>query len=224
MRLLLGFSFILSASCATFLTAYAKPINGKIWSSADQAFISETALFKAISAIEMVMLGETHDNPIHHILQSRLLTALVEAGRRPALVWEMVERRQQQLLVSATLNETNMGRLLQWERRGWPDFNNYRPIAATAFDHGLPQLAGNINGQTVHAMLRTGQLALPDTLRRMMVLPDLDAAAEKPLIREIVSAHCDMLPLHAAKPMVEIQRARDASLALAMIAGGRTFR
>ena len=217
MRFLCVILCVLSVSAVP--DARAGPINGKIWSSADQAFISETALFKAIAAIDMIMLGETHDNPIHHVLQFRLLTALTEAGRRPALVWEMVERRQQPLLGSATLTAANMGRLLQWERRGWPDFSDYRPIAAIAFDHELPQLAGNIDTKAVHAMIRSGQSALPRTLRRMMALPDLDATAEQPLIREIVSAHCDMLPLHAARPMVEIQRARDASLALAMIAG-----
>ena len=221
MRLLCVFSFALSVSfgLGTPAISHAEPLTGKIWSSADQAFVDETVLFEAAAAAEMVMLGETHDNPVHHALQSRLFTALTEAGRRPALVWEMVERRQQELLMSKALTEANMGGLLQWERRGWPDFSHYRPIAATAFDHDLPQLAGNIDNQTVRAMMRTGQSALPRTLRRMMALPDLDAAAAQPLVQEIVSAHCDMLPAHAAKPMVDIQRARDASLALAMLAG-----
>ena len=216
---LLVFWLLLSVSAATFPNAVGEPVSGKIWSSADQRFIPEDRLFEAIAPVEMVMLGETHDNPVHHAIQARLLSALTGAGRRPALVWEMVERRQQPLLVSATLNQDNMGRLLQWERRGWPDFSYYRPLAATAFDYDLPQFAGNIDRQTVRAMIRHGQSALPGILRRMMALPDLDAAAAQPLIQEIVSAHCDMLSPHTAKPMVEIQRARDASLALAMMAG-----
>ena len=39
---------------------------------------------------EVVYLGELHDNPQHHAIQARILEAMLAAGARPALAFEMI--------------------------------------------------------------------------------------------------------------------------------------
>ena len=51
-----------------------------------------------------MLLGEIHTNPDHHRLQADILQYMVEQGRRPAVVIEMVTRAQQPVLDHFTAN------------------------------------------------------------------------------------------------------------------------
>jgi len=61
------------------------PLVGRIWDVKARAFIGEDALVARLVASRFVLLGERHDNPDHHALQAKLLRAILEAGRRPAV-------------------------------------------------------------------------------------------------------------------------------------------
>jgi uncharacterized iron-regulated protein len=71
------------------------PLVGRIWDPRAARFVDEAALAAAVASADFVLLGETHDNPDHHLLQARLLAAIVAAGRRPALAFEMLTADQQ---------------------------------------------------------------------------------------------------------------------------------
>src|SRR5512133_990219 len=64
------------------------PLVGRIWEPRTGKFVDEAALDAALASAEWVALGEVHDNPDHHLLQARLLRAVVASGRRPALAFE----------------------------------------------------------------------------------------------------------------------------------------
>src|SRR5215475_12056660 len=66
------------------------PLVGRIWDVKAGSFIGEDALVARLVASRFVLLGERHDNPDHHALQAKLLRAMIEAGRRPALGFEML--------------------------------------------------------------------------------------------------------------------------------------
>src|SRR5213593_3577327 len=68
----------------------AHPLVGRIWDVKAGAFIGEDALVARLVASRFVLLGERHDNADHHALQAKLVRAMVEAGRRPALGFEML--------------------------------------------------------------------------------------------------------------------------------------
>src|SRR5215475_6430614 len=65
------------------------PVVGRIWDTAAGEFIDRDALVDRLRRGRFVLLGEKHDNPDHHRLQTWLLRALVVAGRRPAVGFEM---------------------------------------------------------------------------------------------------------------------------------------
>src|SRR5213080_5003950 len=68
----------------------AHPLVGRIWDVKAGTFIPEDTLVARLVASRFVLLGERHDNPDHHVLQAKLLRAMVEAGRRPAVGFEML--------------------------------------------------------------------------------------------------------------------------------------
>ncbi len=92
----------------------------------------------------MVMIGEKHDNPLHHEKQALLMRHLREAGAKGRLVMEMAEQAHQANLDKANLEELDqLGTDIAWENRGWPAWSQYRPIVAEGLKAGMKLKAGN---------------------------------------------------------------------------------
>src|SRR6266850_965744 len=68
----------------------AHPLVGRIWDVKAGTFIGEDALVARLVSSRFVLLGERHDNPDHHALQAKLIRGMIEAGRRPAVGFEML--------------------------------------------------------------------------------------------------------------------------------------
>lgn len=203
-------------------TAIAQTEND-IWQVDTGVYVTEAALQADLATARYVLLGETHDNPVHHDRQARLLRGMIDAGRRPALVWEMVDRDMAADLAAAVAagDAAAMGPALDWEARGWPDWEFYRPIADIALTAGLPQAAGNLPRAAVSAMGRAGRAGLPETLATALALPPIPAPIRRRLADELFESHCQVMPRATLDPFVDIQFARDAVLALSMAQADR---
>src|SRR4029453_10334933 len=68
------------------------PLGGKGWGVSANTAIREATLNARLAGSRFVMLGERHDNPDHHVLQAKLVRALVEAGRPPGVGCEILSR------------------------------------------------------------------------------------------------------------------------------------
>ena len=66
------------------------PLVGKIYATAKKQWISEEALHNEIHHTRILLLGETHTNPDHHIGQANLIHQWMPANRNAALVMEML--------------------------------------------------------------------------------------------------------------------------------------
>src|SRR5512145_3183951 len=65
------------------------PLVGRIWDTRAGRFVIPTQLVGELARARYVLLGERHDNPDHHRVQATLVRALLAAGRRPAVAFEM---------------------------------------------------------------------------------------------------------------------------------------
>src|SRR5205085_6193162 len=101
------------------------PLVGRIWDGT--AFVDEQRLDAAIQSAEFVLLGETHDTPDHHALQARLVRIAAEE-REPAIVFEMLDVRQQAAIDAAPRTSDEIAEAVDWAHSGWADFSLYRPI------------------------------------------------------------------------------------------------
>jgi uncharacterized iron-regulated protein len=201
----------------------AHPLVGRIWDVRAGRFVDSDAVVAGVVRARYVLLGERHDNPDHHRVQAALLRAMLAAGRRPAVAFEMftaddapVLARQ---LAAAPRDAAGLARAVDWKRSGWPDWSYYEPIAQAALDRDLPIVAANLAPATVRAIARGNPDALTADFKERYALdrplPDGGQAA---LTAEIRDAHCGALPADRVGSMVLAQRARDAMLADKLLA------
>ncbi len=166
----------------------------------------------AMQAADVVILGEIHDNPGHHNVQTQAIQAIAPS----AVVWEMVTAEgAQRLAQKAVNNPEELSRILRWAESGWPPLSMYYPIfqASDAPVYGamVPRAAARA------AMERGAATALgADAARYGLTVP---LAAEDQAAREAdqMAAHCDAIPAESLPQMVAIQRLRDAVLTRAIL-------
>ena len=177
--------------------------------------LSETALVAKLAGADIVVLGEVHDNKLHHARQARLVAALAPAG----LAFEMVPEASEegvQVFLTEGGSPDEIGPAIGWERMGWPDWDAYAPIFEAA--PGAYIAGGGVARRQVRRALQIGAAAAYGAGAGKIGLtqplaPALRAAVED----EMIAAHCDMLPREMATSMVEAQRLRDARFAEAVL-------
>lgn len=172
----------------------------------------QPADLSALSA-DVVILGEVHDNPVHHAHQAQAVAALAPA----ALVFEMLTPDQAALVTEANRGDAAaLGAALGWEASGWPDFSMYHPIFTAAprariYGAALPR-------EDVRRAVGEGAAAvLGADADRFGLTSPLPAAEQAAREADQMAAHCNAMPAEMMPGMVEAQRLRDASLARAAV-------
>ncbi|KIL97031.1 putative Lipoprotein [Paramagnetospirillum magnetotacticum MS-1] len=187
------------------------PLVGRVWAPATGKWSSPQGVMEGALGAGIVLLGETHDNADHHALQAWMLRELAKAGRRPLLALEMVDMDRQALLDQNLSDPATLGAALEWEKRGWPDWNLYRPIIGAALAARGEVKAANLPQDLTRRIAKGEQGAEVDG--RFGLDQALSAAEDKALSDDIRQGHCGMLPDKAVPGMVRVQRARDAAMA-----------
>lgn len=203
----------------------AHPLVGKVWDVRAKNFVDAATLLKSAASARFVLLGERHDNPDHHRLQARILRGLVDAGRRPTVVLEMLEVEQQaaveQYLARPDASAVGFGAALAWQDTSWPPYVEYQPIFDVALPAKLNISAGNIAHALARALVKEGLSAMPaervQALRLAQPFPEPLAAS---LADELRASHCGHLPEKLLGPMALAQHARDAQMAAIMVSAG----
>jgi uncharacterized iron-regulated protein len=165
---------------------------------------------------EVVYLGELHDNPQHHAIQARILAALLAAGARPALAFEMVPETRQAALEAAVQGDAGpaeVERLLGWRAQGWPDFTMYWPLFELARKHQLPVVGTDVDPAVIRRINRDGLAAAgADPARLRSALPD-DPVRDQAIARRLRAAHCDQITEDRAVRMLASWYARNVVIA-----------
>lgn len=227
MSLLLG---LFLAACARPAVDWVSPLSrdhalvGRIWQPASGRFVAPGVVERAAAAADLVLAGEKHDNADHHLLQARLLGAMVRAGRRPAVVFEMIDEDRQAALDDwlgrDPADAAGLGDAVGWAQSGWPSWSTYRPIAEVALAAGLALRAGNPPRSLTRKIGRQGLAALGAARRARLGLDQpLPPAVGESLENSLFLSHCRLVPRKALTPMLLVQRARDAILARNLVTG-----
>ena len=169
---------------------------------------ADTVSFDHFTGFDVVLLGEVHDNPDHHLWQAEALSALAPA----AVVFEMLSPDQAALHDALRDDVDGFAMAANWASSGWPDFTFYRPVFAAlgnaqAYGAALPRDA-------VRGAVSDGAAAhFPGDPALFGLITPLPG--DQQITREAMqmSAHCDALPQHMLGGMVAAQRLRDAELA-----------
>ncbi|GAB4274689.1 MAG: ChaN family lipoprotein [Pararhodobacter sp.] len=173
----------------------------------------DEATLDALPPADVIVLGEVHDNPVHHLNQARAVRALAPA----AVVWEMLTPEQAAQMPEDRSDPAAVAEALDWESGGWPSFDLYAPIlsaagAARHFGANVPR------GEARLAYESGAAAAFGDEAARYGLTQPLDAAQQSAREDEQFAAHCEAMPRDLMAGLVEAQRLRDAALARAVIA------
>lgn len=157
---------------------------------------------------DVIVLGETHDNPHHHAGQARAIAAL----RPAALVWEMLTEAQARRMPDRREDVGELAEALGWAGTGWPDFSLYFPLVQAAgsarhYGAAVPRAEARRAFAEGAATVFAGDAAAFGLAR------PLDAADQAMREAEQFDAHCAAMPMDMMRGMVEAQRLRDAELA-----------
>jgi uncharacterized iron-regulated protein len=203
------------------------PLVGRIWDVVAGEFIESTALVDRLTRGRFVLLGEKHDNPDHHRLQTWLLRALIAAGRRPAVGFEMftvddAAAIARQLAAHPT-DAAGLAAAVNWQRSGWPDWVMYQPIAEAALHATLPIIATNLAPAMTRSLAQRGAASLDPTFATQYGLDrPLAPETQMAMAEEIRAAHCGYATDAAqVNAMLLVQRARDAQMAESLVAAGQ---
>ena len=157
---------------------------------------------------DVFVLGEVHDNPAHHATQADLVARIAPT----ALVFEMVSP-DDAARVTATSDPDALAKELRWADKGWPDFAMYHPIFLAA--PGARIVGGDTTRDDLMTAMQTSAADVLGIGRIGFNLWISTGPAYAALIEDQREAHCGKLPEDLLPGMVEAQRLRDATLALA---------
>ncbi|MEM7498008.1 MAG: ChaN family lipoprotein [Pseudomonadota bacterium] len=186
-----------------------------VWSTAEARAITPATLVERLRGAQVVILGEIHDNPVHHARQAWLIGKLEPEG----VAFEMVPEGSEKgiaVFLGDGGEAGEIGPAIGWERLGWPDWALYRPVFEAA---GEARIAGGgVALAEIRRAIAEGAAGVEGSRAGEGGLDrPLPAAEQTALEAEMVAAHCDMLPASAAPGMVEAQRLRDLRFARAAL-------
>ncbi|MEM1383725.1 MAG: ChaN family lipoprotein [Pseudomonadota bacterium] len=220
-RLILAVIAAALSACAAapgppvILASSSNPLDGTVWDVAAGQMIPAEDLPQRLAAADIAVLGEIHDNQIHHERQAWLVDALDPVG----VAFEMVPEASEEgiaVFLEQGGERDEIGPAIGWERLGWPDWDLYRPIFAAAEDALIT--GGGVARADLRRVSGSGAAAVfgrdADLAGLTESLPQAEQATRE---ADMVAAHCDRLPLEAARAMVEAQRLRDARFAEAAL-------
>lgn len=171
-----------------------------------------------LSGTTLALLGEVHDNPLHHQQRLAVLQRAVQAGWRPTVAMEQFDRERQADLDRARRERPGDAQHLIDQAAGSPggwDWALYRPLLAWVLEAGLPLRAANLSMGDTRQVVRGGLAAVfpPDERAALGLDRSVPPAVQAEHEREIDRGHCGALPAKAWPAMARAQQARDAVMA-----------
>ena len=171
----------------------------------------------------IVLLGETHDNPVHHELQARVLAGMAARGRQPRVAWEMIDASQADALAACLAECRDWPRELpaaiDWAETGWPDWSLYRPIANVAAQHELDMVAANLSSQELRLLAGPPSEAATQLSDALGIAKSLSAPVREGLTEALTESHCGLpIPPERLEAMIRVQRGRDRRMRDALLA------
>lgn len=195
------------------------PLVGKLWDMRGQRYIDEATLLDSMGDANVVLLGEVHDNRMHHDFQLRLLQARLDKGARPSLLMEQFNSDNQEKL-DAALADANRDEAFSKAADfiAFGDWKLYAPLLSAAVDYRLPIIAANISNAQLQPAIRQGFSAYhPDDIQRIAVEQVWNERRDNYLSRNMEGTHCGKISPQWRAGLVRGQRLRDALMADAAV-------
>jgi uncharacterized iron-regulated protein len=121
--------------------------------------ITTAELAARLASTRLLLIGEEHTNTQCHLVQYRVLEALIKSGRRVFIGLEMYPYTEQRFLDQwrdGLLTEEGFVRISRWYDNWGYNWAYYRDIFLLARDHNVPMFAVNTPREVVAAVRKKG--------------------------------------------------------------------
>ena len=190
--------------------------DSSIWDVKAQSFIEFSELVNKIKGYDHILIGEVHDNPIHHERQAKIINSL--GAQIKSVIFEQLVDSQDAVLnkynKSAKKDYSKLEQELKWQATGWPAWKIYEPVFDASYSSGATVIHGLFSKNKLMDIYRQG---LKDSFNKNEIL--YDEAMTYPNDKKstqldvIFESHCKLMPRESLTRMLDIQIARDAYMA-----------
>lgn len=173
--------------------------------------IGHKHLVKKVTAADIILFGELHNNAVAHWLQLELARTLADAGPL-VLGAEMFERDDQATLDRYLRSEIDLDALDTLARLWKNHRSDYHPLVELARTRNLPFVASNVPRRLARAVNKGGFEALdtvPDSERPWMAQLPIPFDPELPRYKHMLT----MMGDHGTPNTVKAQALKDATMA-----------
>lgn len=207
------------------------PLAGRVWDGSGRRLLEPDETTCHFHAWEQLLshgsrqsfnlLGEVHDNALHHKLRAAFVSDQFRnwPGVLPAVVFEQFRTDQQPVLdafMARPKEERTLDAFLaavEWDKSGWAKYD-YRPLFEAVLAAGLPIYAGDAPRDLIRKAAKEGPAALPpNDLKQLALDQPLGERQHDAMLTEIEQSHCGLMPKSAFEGMAFAQRLRDATIA-----------
>lgn len=174
-------------------TPAKEPAIGDILHMPTGVYVDQQQMLDQISRVQVVFVGETHDNPASHHLQEKILGALQE--RNPGqvtLAMEMFNPSQQDVLdrwTAGELSEKEFLKQVGWYSNWHMNFGFYRKLLTICRDKQIPILALNAEDSLKKKVSRTPFEELEQADQEKLPQMDQNDPYQKAMVEAVFSNH-----------------------------------
>lgn len=129
------------------------------WTDGEGRALTNAEAIAMASRADVVLLGEAHATPAHHLWQRDVIAAVAKTGRPVVIGLEQLPRAAQSALdafVSGRIDEADFLQQSRWAEVWGHDFAAYRPVFEFARATGTPMIALNVDRDFVRSVARHG--------------------------------------------------------------------
>jgi uncharacterized iron-regulated protein len=136
----------------------------RVWDTKHKRFIDFESMLAAISGVDVLFLGEQHDDPGTHRLEAATLEGLARRRGNVVLAMEMFERDVQPTLDGYLSGRVSEGAFLSGSRP-WPRYaTDYRPLVEFARGSKWPVIASDVPRRLASLVSRRGLKTILDSI------------------------------------------------------------
>ncbi|MGB0468779.1 MAG: ChaN family lipoprotein [Pontibacterium sp.] len=189
------------------------PLVGRLYDVKNKREISTDLFFERLHKASAILIGEKHDNPDHHHIETEILSHLLKDAPDLTVVLEVLDASQTQALTGLLPKDSDsqLQTKLNWPDKTWP-WGDYGPLIKQAVTHDALLVAGNLSRTQMKTVYSAGSEALEQDSSLSTALAVSQTVRER-LLEDVYQQHCKLIPKNKLQPMVNIQLARDARMA-----------
>jgi len=155
--------------------------------------LSFDGLMDQLKSVELVFVGENHDNPEHHLIQVQALQGLMARYNVLTVAMEFFPRPSQGIVdkyMEGGIDEPGFLKEIEWKKTWGFPYHFYRPLIVQVREKNGALLAINAPREVVRKVARSGLAGLSDEERSQVARDlDLDNKEHKTYMKKIFGGH-----------------------------------